>query len=112
MVELGVMIPSPLPAGMELPDVSGLAREAETLGLDGIWAEDLLQCGDAAVLDVSCVLSACAAADETITVGSAIFAPSLRNLSWALKQIATVNLLARGRFKLGVALGASSKDGR
>jgi alkanesulfonate monooxygenase SsuD/methylene tetrahydromethanopterin reductase-like flavin-dependent oxidoreductase (luciferase family) len=95
---------------MGLPDVARLARHAEALGLDCIWAEDLLYRGDGAVLDVSCVLSACAAATEAIGVGSAIFAPSLRNLSWALKQVATVNLLARGRFRLGVALGSSSEE--
>jgi alkanesulfonate monooxygenase SsuD/methylene tetrahydromethanopterin reductase-like flavin-dependent oxidoreductase (luciferase family) len=61
------------------------------------------------VLDVTCAVSACAAATEAIGVGSAIFAPSMRNLSWSLKQVATVNLLARGRFTLGVALGASSE---
>jgi alkanesulfonate monooxygenase SsuD/methylene tetrahydromethanopterin reductase-like flavin-dependent oxidoreductase (luciferase family) len=63
-----------------------LAREAEAVGLDCIWAEDLLYRGDSAVLDVACVLSACAAATETIEVGSAIFAPSLRNLAWALNR--------------------------
>jgi alkanesulfonate monooxygenase SsuD/methylene tetrahydromethanopterin reductase-like flavin-dependent oxidoreductase (luciferase family) len=110
MVEIGVVISSPLPAGTMLPDVAQLARDAESLGLDCIWAEDLLHRGDGAVLDVTCVLSACAAATESIYVGSAIFAPSLRNLSWALKQVATVNLLARGRFRLGVALGSSSEE--
>jgi alkanesulfonate monooxygenase SsuD/methylene tetrahydromethanopterin reductase-like flavin-dependent oxidoreductase (luciferase family) len=110
VVEIGVVISSPLPAGMRLPDIARLARGAEALGLDCIWAEDLLHRGDGAVLDVTCVLSACAAATEAIDVGSAIFAPSLRNLSWALKQVATVNLLARGRFTLGVALGSSSEE--
>jgi len=53
-----------------------------------------------------CVLGAAAAATEEIEVGSAIFVPSLRNLAWALKQVATLQLLARGRFQLGVGLGA------
>ncbi len=52
----------------------------------------------------------CRAASEKIEVGSAIFAPSLRNLSWALKQVATVQLLARGRLQLGVALGAADEE--
>jgi alkanesulfonate monooxygenase SsuD/methylene tetrahydromethanopterin reductase-like flavin-dependent oxidoreductase (luciferase family) len=107
MVNIGVVIPNPLPAGMALPDIARLAHTAEIAGLDGIWAEDGLSSGDAAVLDLMCVLAACAAASEKIEVGSAIFAPSLRNLSWALKQVATVQLLARGRLRLGVALGAA-----
>ncbi|HET9060346.1 MAG TPA: LLM class flavin-dependent oxidoreductase [Acidimicrobiales bacterium] len=110
MVEIGVVISSPLPAGARRPDVAQLARDAEQLGLDCIWAEDLLHRNDEAVLDVTCVLSACAAATKSIGVGSAIFAPSLRNLSWAFKQVATVNLLAQSRFKLGVALGSSSDE--
>ncbi len=110
MVNIGVVIPNPLPAGMALPDIARLARTAETVGLDGIWAEDGLASGDAAVLDLMCVLAACAAASQKIEVGSAIFAPSLRNLSWALKQVATLQLLARGRLQLGVALGAAGDE--
>lgn len=110
MAHLGVVIPSPLPSGMGIPDIARLAREAEAAGLDCIWAEDLLHRGDAAVLDISCVLSACAGATETIGIGSAIFAPSLRNLSWALKQVATVHLLAKGRFILGAALGSGNDE--
>ena len=79
-------------------------------GLDCIWAEDLLARGDAAILDVMCVLAAAAAATETIEVGSAVFVPSLRNLTWALKQVATLALVARGRIQLGVALGSASEE--
>jgi alkanesulfonate monooxygenase SsuD/methylene tetrahydromethanopterin reductase-like flavin-dependent oxidoreductase (luciferase family) len=110
MVNIGAVIPSPLPTGMPLPDIARLAREAEMAGLDCIWAEDLLARGDAAILDVMCVLAAAAAATETIEVGSAIFVPSLRNLTWALKQVATLALVAGGRLQLGVALGSASED--
>ncbi len=110
MASIGVDITNPLPAGMALPDIARLARGAETAGLDGIWAEDGFVHGDAAVLDLTCVLAACAAATEKIEIGSAIFAPSMRNLSWALKQVATLQLLAGGRLQLGVALGAAGEE--
>jgi alkanesulfonate monooxygenase SsuD/methylene tetrahydromethanopterin reductase-like flavin-dependent oxidoreductase (luciferase family) len=110
MASIGVVIPSPLPTGMALPDIVSLAREAEAAGLDGIWAEDHIACGDAAVLDIMCVLAAASAATERIEVGSAVFVPSLRNLSWALKQVATVQLIAGGRLQLGVALGAAGDE--
>lgn len=110
MANIGVSIPSPLPAGMSLPDIAGLARQAEMAGLDCIWAEDLLAHGDAAVLDIMCVLAAAAAATETIEIGSAVFVPSLRSISWALKQVATLQLVARGRLQLGVALGAAGDE--
>ena len=110
MANVGVVISSPLPTGAALPHIALLARDAEAAGLDCIWAEDLLAHGDAAVLDSMCVLAAAAAATERIEVGSAVFVPSLRNLSWALKQVATVQLVAGGRLQLGVALGASGDD--
>jgi len=95
---------------MSLPDIAGLARQAEMAGLDCIWAEDLLAHGDAAVLDIMCVLAAAAAATERIEVGSAVFVPSLRSLSWALKQVATLQLVAGGRLQLGVALGSADDE--
>jgi alkanesulfonate monooxygenase SsuD/methylene tetrahydromethanopterin reductase-like flavin-dependent oxidoreductase (luciferase family) len=110
MARVGAVITNPLPAGMELPDVPRLARLAESAGLDGIWAEDGIASGDAAVLDITCVLAAAAAATEGIEVGSSIFAPSLRNLTWALKQVATLQLIAGGRLQLGVALGAAGEE--
>jgi alkanesulfonate monooxygenase SsuD/methylene tetrahydromethanopterin reductase-like flavin-dependent oxidoreductase (luciferase family) len=110
MANIGVVIPSPLPAGMALPDIAGLAQQAETAGLDCLWAEDHLAYADAAILDPICVLAAAAAATSTIEVGSAVFVPSLRNLSWALKQVATLQLIAGSRLQLGVALGAADDE--
>ena len=111
MARVGAVITNPLPDGMELPDIARLARLAESAGLDGVWAEDGIASGDAAVLDITCVLAAAAAATERIEVGSSIFAPSLRNLTWALKQVATLQLIAGGRLQLGVALGAAGEEG-
>jgi alkanesulfonate monooxygenase SsuD/methylene tetrahydromethanopterin reductase-like flavin-dependent oxidoreductase (luciferase family) len=110
VANIGVVIPSPLPIGMALPEIPRLARGAEEAGLDCIWAEDRLAHGDAAVLDIMCVLAAAAAATEKIEIGSAVFVPSLRSLSWALKQVATVQLVAGGRLQLGVALGAADEE--
>jgi alkanesulfonate monooxygenase SsuD/methylene tetrahydromethanopterin reductase-like flavin-dependent oxidoreductase (luciferase family) len=110
VTNIGVVVPSPLPAGMAPPDIARLAREAELAGFDCFWAEDHLACGDAAVLDPMCVLAAAAAATEKVEVGSAVFVPSLRNLSWALKQVATLQLIAGGRLQLGVALGAADDE--
>ena len=110
MVNVGVVISNPLAADMGLPDVGRLARLAESVGLDGLWAEDGLFHEGATGLDLPCVLAAAAGATERIEVGSAIFVPSLRNLVWALKQVATLQLVAAGRLRLGVALGAADED--
>jgi alkanesulfonate monooxygenase SsuD/methylene tetrahydromethanopterin reductase-like flavin-dependent oxidoreductase (luciferase family) len=110
VVNIGVVIPSPLLPGMALPDIARLAGEAEAAGLDGIWAEDHLADGDAYVLDPMCVLAAAAGATQHIEIGSSIFVPSLRNISWALKQVATLQLVARGRLLLGVGLGGAGEE--
>ena len=110
MLNIGVSIPNPLPDAMALPDIACLARLAESAGLDSIWTEDGIAYGDSVVLDMVCVLAAVAASTERIEVGSAIFVPSLRNLTWALKQVATLQLVARGRLKLGVGLGAAGSE--
>jgi len=107
-VNVGVVVPSPLPPGMALPDISRLAREAEMAGLDCIWVEDNVGRDGAVVLDNMCVLAACAASTQRTEVGSSIFVPSTRNLFWALKQVATVQIIAGGRLQLGVALAGVS----
>lgn len=110
MAKIGVSVPNPLPAGMALPDIARLARLAEATGLDGVWAEDGIACGDSPVLDITCVLAAAAGATERIEVGSAVFVPSLRNLAWALEQVTTLQLVAGGRLQLGVALGGAGEE--
>ena len=111
MVSVGVVITNPLPPGAALPDIAALAAQAEDLGLDCIWAEEELVVGDAAVTDCVTVMAACAAVTQRIKVGSAIMAPSLRPMAWALKQVATLSLLAGGqRLQLGVGLGGRGAD--
>jgi alkanesulfonate monooxygenase SsuD/methylene tetrahydromethanopterin reductase-like flavin-dependent oxidoreductase (luciferase family) len=101
----------PLAAWHGAPGLSSLGPGGREGGLDSIWAEDHLAYGDAVVLRPMCVLLAAAAgATEHIEVGSAVFVPSLRNLAWALKQVATLQFVARGRLRLGVGLGGASEE--
>lgn len=108
-VDVGAVLPEVTPPDEPLPDVGGLARAAERVGLDCLWAEDRLLAGQLPVLDSSLTLAAAAAATDRIAVGFAVYVPSLRPLAWAAKQIASLQHIAGGgRLRLGVGLGGGS----
>jgi alkanesulfonate monooxygenase SsuD/methylene tetrahydromethanopterin reductase-like flavin-dependent oxidoreductase (luciferase family) len=104
-ISIGVSFPESLVPGTPLPDIAGLARLAEQVGLDGVWVGDRLATGDLSVLDSGLSLAVAAAVTSSITVGYAIYVPSLRPLAWAAKQVATLQHIAGGRLQLGVAVG-------
>lgn len=104
-VRVGVVLPDSASPGEAPPDVAGLARVAEAAGLDGVWAEDTFAAGDRSVLDATLTLAVAAAVTSRITVGFAIFVPSLRPLGWAARQVASLQHHAGGRLRLGVGIG-------
>jgi alkanesulfonate monooxygenase SsuD/methylene tetrahydromethanopterin reductase-like flavin-dependent oxidoreductase (luciferase family) len=104
-VSIGVSFPESIMPGTPLPDIAGLAGLAEQAGLDGVWVGDRLAAGELSVLDSGLSLAVAAAATSSITVGYAIFVPSLRPLAWAVRQVATLQHIAGGRLQLGVAVG-------
>jgi alkanesulfonate monooxygenase SsuD/methylene tetrahydromethanopterin reductase-like flavin-dependent oxidoreductase (luciferase family) len=107
-ISIGVSFPESIAPGTPLPDIAGLAGLAEQAGLDGVWAADRLAAGGQSVLDSGLCLAAAAAVTSSIAIGYAIYVPSLRSLAWAGKQVATLQHIAGGRLRLGVALGAGS----
>ena len=107
-ISIGASFPESIMPGTPLPDIAGLAVIAERAGLDGVWVGDRLVVGELSVLDSALSLAAAAAVTSSITVGYAIYAPSLRPLAWAAKQVATLQHIAGGRLQLGVAIGAGS----
>jgi alkanesulfonate monooxygenase SsuD/methylene tetrahydromethanopterin reductase-like flavin-dependent oxidoreductase (luciferase family) len=109
-LQVGVVLPDSAPPGEALPDVAGLARVAEAAGLDGVWAEDTFTSGDRSVLDSTLTLAVAAAVTARISVGFAIFVPSLRPLAWAARQVASLQHYAGGRLCLGVGLGGAESE--
>jgi alkanesulfonate monooxygenase SsuD/methylene tetrahydromethanopterin reductase-like flavin-dependent oxidoreductase (luciferase family) len=107
-ISIGASFPESITPGTPLPDIAGLAVVAERAGLDGVWTGDRLVVGELSVLDSTLSLAAAAAVTSTIAVGYAIYAPSLRPLAGAAKQVATLQHLAGGRLQLGVAIGGGS----
>ena len=104
-ISIGASFPESILPGTPLPDIAGLARLAEQAGLDGVWVSDRLATGELSVLDSGLSLAVAAAVTSSITVGYAVYVPSLRPLAWAAKQVATLQHFAAGRLQLGVAIG-------
>src|SRR5438552_5010327 len=92
-----------------------LARTAESLGYDGVWANDHLVTprflrgsveGAPGFYEPLITLAHVAAATERIRLGTAVIALPLRDPLSLAKQVATLDVLSRGRLTLGVGLGA------
>ncbi len=94
----------------DLPRELELARHAESLGFDGLWARDVPtfwpKFGDAGqTFDTWPWLSHVAAHTEGIALGTASVVLTLRHPIHVAKSAATVDRLSNGRLVLGVASG-------
>ncbi|WP_254525808.1 LLM class flavin-dependent oxidoreductase [Natrinema caseinilyticum] len=87
-------------------EVIGLARRAEALGFDGVWAGDSVLAKPR--LEPLSTLAAVAGATESVTLGSAVYLPQLRNPVHVAHQTATVDQVSGGRLALGVGVGVGS----
>lgn len=77
-------------------DVVGLARDAESLGYDCVWASEAWSS------DAVTVLTWVAAHTERIDVGAAVLQMPARTPAATAMTAATLDHLSRGRFRLGL----------
>jgi alkanesulfonate monooxygenase SsuD/methylene tetrahydromethanopterin reductase-like flavin-dependent oxidoreductase (luciferase family) len=93
-----------------------LARTAESLGYDGVWANDHLVAPDFLrgetphFYEPLVTLAHVAAVTERIRLGTAVVALPLREPLLLAKQVATLGALSGGRIVLGVGLGAYPEE--
>jgi probable F420-dependent oxidoreductase len=96
-----------------------LARAAEALGYDGVWANDHLVTprllrtspdGAPRFYEPLLVLAQIAGATERIRLGTAVVALPLRDPLTLAKQVATLDVLSNGRLTLGVGVGAYPEE--
>jgi alkanesulfonate monooxygenase SsuD/methylene tetrahydromethanopterin reductase-like flavin-dependent oxidoreductase (luciferase family) len=87
------------------PDqIAAYARHAEDVGLDSVFVGDHLV-ANRPILDSVVTLATAAAATEQIALGFGVLVVPLRPVAWVAKQVATLQLVSRGRVLLGVGLG-------
>jgi len=93
-----------------------LARIAESLGFDGVWANDhlvapsLLARDRPAFYEPLVTLASVAASTERVALGTAVIALPLREPTLLARQAATLQSLSGGRLRLGVGLGAYAEE--
>lgn len=90
--------------GPSLPDIPGVARHAEDIGLDAVWSGDHLST-DTPLLESTVVLSAAAAVTQRIRLGFAVMLLAMRQPAWAAKQVGSLQLISGNRVVLGVGVG-------
>jgi F420-dependent oxidoreductase-like protein len=96
-VRLGVML-GYFGFGTTAAEQLELAREAERLGYDSVWA------AEAYGSDAASVLGWLAAQTSTVKLGSAIFQIPARSPAMTAMTAATLDQLSGGRFRLGLGL--------
>jgi alkanesulfonate monooxygenase SsuD/methylene tetrahydromethanopterin reductase-like flavin-dependent oxidoreductase (luciferase family) len=105
-VNVGVVLP--LFSG-DPAKVVAAAREAETLGFDGVFAFDhFFPPGgypDRSSLEAFATLGAVAAATERVTIGTLVARASLRPVGLLAKSAAWLDAASGGRFVLGIGTG-------
>jgi F420-dependent oxidoreductase-like protein len=84
--------------GVDADRQLAMAREAERLGYDSVWA------AEAYGSDAATVLAWLAAQTSTIGLGSAVFQIPARSPAMAAMTAATLDRLSGGRFRLGLGL--------
>jgi probable F420-dependent oxidoreductase len=95
----------------ELPDLQALityARRAEELGFDSVWVWDHIFLGvdpPFPIIDSLTLLTAVAARTSRIALGTGVLVLPLRNPVVLAKELASLDLIAGGRLRLGLASG-------
>lgn len=83
-----------------------LARQAEDLGFDSVWAGDSLLARPRH--DPLTLLAGVAGCTETVEIGTAVLLPVLRNPVVLAHQLATMDQISEGRLIVGAGIAADN----
>lgn len=92
-----------------LEHVLAVGRKAEQAGLSGVWATDSLGRGKP-TLDPLVALAALCGVTERIEIGTCVLQVPLRPPAELAHRVQTLNVLSRGRLRLGVGVGSTRAD--
>jgi alkanesulfonate monooxygenase SsuD/methylene tetrahydromethanopterin reductase-like flavin-dependent oxidoreductase (luciferase family) len=84
-------------------------REAERLGLDGVWVGDWMGRGTA-TLDPLLPLATLCSVTDRIELGTCVVQLPIRNPVELAHRVQTLNVLSKGRFVFGVGTGSTRAD--
>lgn len=106
-IRIGIMLPTvdPQGGGRDLPSrLTAAARAAEAAGFDAAYVGDHLLHPNP-IMDAIVALTAVAACTSRIAIGTCVLLAALREPWFLAKQLATIDLLAPGRLRLGLGVG-------
>ncbi len=97
-----------LAIGVNLPDTLGIgpaARHAEALGLESVWAADLIIGDGTPALDSTVALATAAAVTERLRVGFGVLILPIHPVTRVAAQIAALQQVSGNRVILGIGAG-------
>jgi alkanesulfonate monooxygenase SsuD/methylene tetrahydromethanopterin reductase-like flavin-dependent oxidoreductase (luciferase family) len=92
-----------------LAHVLAVGRTAEAAGLSGVWATDSLGRGHP-TLDPLVALAALCGVTQRVEIGTCVLQVTLRPPVELAHRAQTLNVLSRGRLRLGVGVGSTKAD--
>ncbi|MGH7123848.1 MAG: LLM class flavin-dependent oxidoreductase, partial [Stellaceae bacterium] len=92
-----------------LEHVLTLGRKADAADLSGVWATDSLGRGKP-TLDPLIALAALCGVTQRIELGTCVLQITLRPPAELAHRVQTLNVLSRGRLRLGVGVGSTRAD--
>jgi alkanesulfonate monooxygenase SsuD/methylene tetrahydromethanopterin reductase-like flavin-dependent oxidoreductase (luciferase family) len=92
-----------------LEHILAVGRKAEQAGLSGVWATDSLGRGKP-TLDPLVVVAALCGVTQHIEIGTCVLQITLRPPTELAHRVQTLNVLSRGRLRLGVGVGSTRAD--
>jgi len=99
----------PVVTDVALGHVLSLGRKAEQAGLSGVWGTDSLGRGKP-TLDPLIALAALCGVTQRIEIGTCVLQVTLRPPAELAHRVQTLNVLSRGRLRLGIGVGSTRAD--
>lgn len=106
MPNLGLAFVTPAPLSAPAA-VVGFAEKCEAMGVHSMWTIDRIAYDN---LEPLMLMAAAAGATTRIRLGTSVLLPALRHPALLAKSVASLDVIANGRFTLGIGFGSRESD--